>query len=125
MNQQQITDSELALMRIIWEKGGSSFLAEIMDALEKEEKNWKTNTVLTFLSRLVDKNMLRTEKSNRKNNYIAIYSESEYSDFQTRVFVDKLFYGDAKNLVSSLVNQSYLSEKDLEEIKKFWNGGEG
>lgn len=52
---QQISESELVLMKIIWKNGGAALYAFIMEELEKDRNEWKNNTVLTLLSRLVEK----------------------------------------------------------------------
>lgn len=116
----QISDSELELMKILWEKGGSAYFAEVMEVLTRQNSDWKPNTVLTFLVRLTDKGMVRAEKINRKNRYSAAISETEYTSIQTRTFLDKVYHGDAKSLASALVQQDYLTGDDLTELKKFW-----
>jgi len=121
---QQISDSELKIMQIIWSNNGSALFALITAELDEKEKDWKTNTVLTFLSRLVEKKMLVIKKRGRLNEYIALYTESEYMTEQTKTFLDKVYSGNARNLVSSLLKQDYLTSDDFEELKKFWNGGE-
>ncbi len=53
---QQISESELVLMKIIWKNGGTALYSVIMEELEKDKSEWKNNTVLTLLSRLGEKN---------------------------------------------------------------------
>jgi predicted transcriptional regulator len=68
--------------------------------------------------------MLGIKKRGRLNEYISLYSESEYMAAQTKTFLDKVYRGNARNLVSSLLEQDCLTSDDFEELKKFWNGGE-
>ena len=42
---QQISGSELVLMKIIWKNGGSALYSYIMEELGKEDNVWKKNTV--------------------------------------------------------------------------------
>ncbi len=51
----KISKSELVLMKIIWKNGGTALYSLIMEELEKDKNEWKNNTVLTLLSRLVKK----------------------------------------------------------------------
>lgn len=44
---QQVSDSELELMRIIWAKGGRVLYAQIMDELAAAGSRWQKNTVIT------------------------------------------------------------------------------
>ena len=55
---QQVSDSELTLMKILWSAGGSAKYAAIMEELAKSGNTWQKNTVITLLSRLVEKGLL-------------------------------------------------------------------
>ena len=74
---QRISESELVLMNIIWKNGGSALYSFIMEELEKDKNEWKNNTVLTLLSRLVEKKFLKVKKIGRRNEYIATLKEIE------------------------------------------------
>lgn len=117
---QQISESELVLMKIIWKNGGTALYSFIMDELEKEKNEWKKNTVLTLLSRLIEKKYLKTKKIGRRNEYIALVTEQEYQTMQTHSFLDRIYEGNVKNLVSTLLQQDILSADELKEIENFW-----
>ncbi|MCI9613127.1 MAG: BlaI/MecI/CopY family transcriptional regulator [Eubacterium sp.] len=116
----QISESELILMKIIWKNGGTALFSHIMQELAKEQNEWKNNTVLTLLSRLTAKNYLKTKKLGRRNEYIAAVSEQEYQTAQTHGFLDKVYEGNAKNLVATLLRQDILTEQEWTEIETFW-----
>ena len=117
---QQISESELVLMGIIWGNGGTALYSFIMEELEKERNDWKKNTVLTLLSRLVEKGYLRTNKIGRRNEYEALVTEQEYQAMQTNSFLDRIFGGNVRGLVSTLLQEDRLSAEELKEIEKFW-----
>ena len=117
---QQISESELVLMKIIWKNGGAALYSLIMDELEKDKNEWKNNTVLTLLSRLVEKKFLKVKKIGRRNEYIATVTETEYQTMQTHSFLDKVYGGNVKNLVPTLLRQDILSAGELKEIESFW-----
>ena len=117
---QQISESELVLMKIIWKNGGTALYSFVMDELEKEKNEWKKNTVLTLLSRLIEKKYLKTKKIGRRNEYVALVTEQEYQTMQTNNFLDKIYEGNVKNLVSTLLQQDILSADELKEIEDFW-----
>ena len=121
---QQISDSELELMRIVWARGGTALYAHIMEDLEKAGRTWQKNTVITLLSRLVEKGMLKTSKIGRRNEYTAVVSEADYQASQTQALVNKLYAGSAKGLIATLIQQDLLSPEDYAELKRFWEGGE-
>lgn len=120
---QEISDSEKEIMKIIWENGGSILLTSLLEMLDTKNRNWKRTTVQTFLTRLIEKNILTYRKNGRNSEYIALLSEDEYMAEQTKVFLHKVYNGNVKNLVSTLLQQDSLTSDDFEELKKFWNGG--
>lgn len=115
-----ISESELVLMKIIWKNGGAALYSLIMAELEKDKNEWKNNTVLTLLSRLVEKKFLKVKKIGRRNEYVAVITEAEYQTIQTQSFLDKVYEGNVKNLVSTLLRQDILSTNELKEIEAFW-----
>ncbi len=119
----QVSDSELELMKIIWMKGGVALYAQIMDELAAVGNSWQKNTVITLLSRLVEKGLLKVNKIGRRNEYRALCSEQEYQASQTQSLVDKLYEGKAKGLLMTLLQQDMLSDEDCEELKQFWEKG--
>ena len=121
---QQISEYELALMKIIWANGGTALYAEIFKALEEQGAPWTKNTIITLLSRLANKGFLKASKTGFRNQYIATVSEGDYQEAQTRTLLDKLYEGNAKGLVSTLIQKDLLSPEDYEDLRKYWKGGE-
>ncbi|MGY3777682.1 BlaI/MecI/CopY family transcriptional regulator [Isobaculum melis] len=120
MGEGQVSNSEYVLMKIIWANQNKAFYSEIVEALEKENFTWKKNTILTFLARLVEKKVLATNKVGRKNEYYALVSEEEYIARQTKSFVGRVYEGNVKGLVSTLIQQDLISSNDLDELQSFW-----
>lgn len=119
---QHVSDAELQLMKIIWSKGGRSLYAEIMEELTATGRTWQKNTIITLLSRLIEKRLLKTNKIGRRNLYTAIVSEEDYRADQTKCLLNKLYEGSVTGLVATLVQSEMLTEKDYEELKKYWEG---
>lgn len=117
---QQISDYELELMKVIWNNGGTALYAEITAALSEKGMNWTKNTIITLLSRLIDKGLLKTSKIGHRNRYTAIVSSSEYQTSQTENFLNKVYEGNAKGLVSTLIQKDLLSDADYEDLMKYW-----
>lgn len=120
---QQVSDAELELMRIIWAKGGRVLYAQIMDELAAAGSRWQKNTVITLLSRLVEKGLLKTNKIGRRNEYAALVTEADYQALQTEKLIKKFYEGNAKGLVSTLIQRDMLTAEDHEELRQFWEEG--
>jgi predicted transcriptional regulator len=116
----QVSDSELELLKIIWASGGTALYAQVMEKLTQSGHTWQKNTVITLLSRLVEKGFLKTGKIGRRNEYTAVVSEADYQAAQTQVLVNKLYAGSAMGLVAALIRQEAISPGDYEELKRFW-----
>lgn len=118
----QISASELELMKIIWDAKGKALYAFIMDRLVEKDSSWKKNTVLTLLSRLVEKRYLSVSKIGHRNEYIALITEQEYLAEQTRGFVENVYDGNVKGLVATLLQQDIISAAELDELRDYWKG---
>ncbi|MBL1223746.1 BlaI/MecI/CopY family transcriptional regulator [Enterococcus sp. BWR-S5] len=115
-----ISDSELEILKIFWENNRQMMFSEIVDELHKKEFTWKNNTILTFLSRLTDKNMLKVQKKGRKNEYMAVLTEQEYLKQETTDFVGKVYEGEVKGLIATLVENDLISSDEMQELKEYW-----
>ena len=123
---QQASDYEYELMKIIWANGSSATYAEVSAELEAKGNSWTKNTIVTLLSRLVEKGMLKASKTGRRNGnlYTAVVTENDYQADQTVRFLDKIFEGDAKGLISALIDKDLLSPNDYDKLRKHWQGGD-
>ena len=124
MELQIISESEQLLMRVIWAKGGVAMFADIMESLSVQQNPMRGNTALTLLNRLIDKGFLKTGKIGRRNEYKAVVSHGEYNAAQTKSFMDKVYDGNIKDMVSTLLSHDLVSEADREELRRFWKDGE-
>ena len=120
---QQMSNSEHEIMQAIWQSGGQITVGALLNRLGGLGKSWKSSTVVTFLSRLVEKGMLNAVKDGRNNLYIAAVSEEELRRYETQSFIEKIYDGNAKELVASLLKQESLTPEDMEELREFWRKG--
>lgn len=120
---QQVSDLELEFMKIIWDCGGTALYSDIAQGLADRNMQTTKNTIVSLLLRLIDKGFLKTNKIGRKNKYTAIVTEGQYQAAQTETFLNKVYEGNAKDLVSNLLQKDLLSPADIEELKRRWEGG--
>lgn len=112
----RISDSEMEIMRLIWNSAKPISAAELMKLLNA--KNWKLTTLLTFLSRLTEKGFLTVSKSQRTNLYAATVSFEAYKAMETEQFMKQIHGGSVKSLFAALATAEQLSEDDLKELKQ-------
>lgn len=117
----KITDSEVEVMRILWEAEEPLPIGEIRKSLEKKSK-WESSTIKTLLRRLCEKGVVEVEKR-EVFYYSPTVSEKEYNDYTTKVLIDRIYSGSAKNLVASLIGNNKLGHDDIEELRNMFKVG--
>lgn len=121
---QQISDAELEIMKIIWGNPEEvTLFSYIMGGLADKGKPCQKNTLIVLLSRLINKGFLSARKIGRRNEYSTLISEDEYQKVQTKKFLDKIYEGSAKGLVSNLIWGDLLDQEEYEELKKLLERG--
>ena len=123
---QQISDAELEIMKIVWGNPEDvTLFPYIMDRLAARGKPCQKNTLIVLLSRLMNKGFLSAKKIGRRNEYTTLVSEAEYQTAQTKNFLDKIYEGSAKGLVSNLIMGDMLADEEYEELKRLLEKGKG
>ena len=112
---EKITDSELEVIRVLWEAGDALPITEIRRRLQ-QRKGWEATTIKTLVQRLSAKGVLEQEKRN-VFYYLPLVSEQEYNDWATGDLIRKLYRGSAKELVAALVRSDGLSKSDVDELR--------
>lgn len=115
---EKISDSELEVMRVLWDAGTPLPIRDIRIALH-QRKGWEPTTVKTLVNRLLSKEVLSQEKRN-VFYYRPLISQAEYNQWATNQLIDKLYRGSARNLVAALVNSDSLSKGDIQELRDFF-----
>lgn len=118
-----LPDSELKVMMIIWNNEDKMSTGEILSEL-KNDTTWKLSTLQIILTRLTEKGFLKNEKIGRYNYYTSLVDGSEYTKFETKNFVKKMYNNSTKKLIASLISgDETLSDDDIEEIRSMLNKG--
>ena len=115
---QQLSDAELEIMKVVWGNPEEvTLFPYIMEGLAARGKPCQKNTLIVLLSRLMNKGFLRAKKIGRRNEYTTLVSETEYQAAQTKNFLNKIYEGNAKGLVSNLILGDLLTDEEYEELK--------
>lgn len=115
---EKITESELEVMRVLWEAGDALPITDIRQTLQ-DRRGWEATTVKTLVQRLVSKGVLEQEKR-KVFYYRPLVTEQAYSDWAVSGLVQRLFRGSAKALVATLVQSDGLSDADIAELRKYF-----
>ena len=115
MKKYEITDAELEIMKLLWEKGELT-LNEIVENLSKKEKKNKS-TVKTLLYRLIEKKSVKSIINKKKENtYRAEIEKEKYLKKENESFLEKLYNGSTNKLLLNFVEEKKKTKKDLEDL---------
>jgi predicted transcriptional regulator len=116
----KMSEAEKNIMRIIWEVDTPITSNDVMTAFEKE-KQWKITTILTFLTRLVEKGIISYEKKGKTNFYSANITAEQYSQFEAREYLDASYNGSIKSFMAALYHSENISKDDVEQLRQWLN----
>jgi len=114
----RLPDAEFEVMKVIWNNASPVTTLEIMEKL-KVDRDWKPQTVLTMLVRLIEKGFLKSERVGRERNYTPAIQEQDYMRVETDDFIKRYSGNSVGSLVKALYDGQNLSKEDLRELKKW------
>ena len=115
-----ISDAEWSIMKALWEEDtaegkGMMTLRQIADAVE--EHGWGYSTVRTMVGRLAEKGAIEADRTNPGSfRYYAAVSEDVCRRQEVKSFLNRVFDGSAKLLVSALVEDRGLTKEEEETL---------
>ena len=111
-----ISDLQLALMRVLWDKGEGS-AADVQRALQRT-RPLAISTVATLLARLEKRNLVSHRTEGRTFVYRARVSEHDVRRKMLSGLVRSLFRGDPTEVVGHLLAERDVSPGDIDRIRK-------
>lgn len=111
----KLPDAEFDIMKVVWDHEPPMTTAIIMEQLGKE-KEWKIQTVVSLMLRLVERGFLRSEKHGKERHYYPLISREDYLRFETGNFMKQYHNSSIFNLMNTLYDDEALSDKDIDEL---------
>ena len=113
-----IAESEWIIMKELWKRSPLTS-RQIIDNIG-ERRSWNAKTVHTLISRLCKKGAITAEKpaGSAFYNYSANISEKECVTEETKSFLQKMYSGSLKSLVSAFVEDNRVSKGDITELRE-------
>lgn len=122
MRYESLTNGEQMIMRCIWMKKEHMSLSEILNlANEQYGKDWKPQTVSTFLSHLVKKGYLKLYREGKAFKYQPLVNKADYSGYLLKEHIH--FWNDdsMESFAMNLCKDDILSKEKLDSLKKMLN----
>ena len=117
------TDAELAILRILWERGPST-VRQVHEQLARDRQAAYT-TALKLLQIMTEKGLVERDERERTHIYRAKLSEDQTQRQLVRDLLDRAFGGSASKLVMQALATRRASADELREIRKVIDGVKG
>ena len=114
----RLPDAEFEVMKVIWSNEPPITTLQIMEKLDSG-KDWKPQTVLTMLVRLIEKGFLKSERVGRERNYTPAVHEKEYMEIETKDFLGRYRGNSIGSLVKTMYDGDNLSNEDMKDLKEW------
>ncbi|MGI6777433.1 MAG: BlaI/MecI/CopY family transcriptional regulator [Acetivibrionales bacterium] len=120
-NFQKLSETEMEVMQVIWESGHPVTSGELLDIFARNKgKEWKGQTIATFLARLVEKGVLTSIKQGRANIYKPRMSPEEYRRQEAKSLLETLYEGSVKNFLTTLYDGKELTKDEMTELRRWF-----
>lgn len=110
------TDAELAILRVLWERGAST-VRQVHEALADTRDTGYTTT-LKLMQIMADKGLVKRNESARTHVYTAMAGQEQTQQQLVQDLMDRAFGGSAAQLVLRALNAEGATESELKEIRK-------
>ncbi len=109
------TEGELAILRILWDRGEPCTVREVHDALSRS-KDTAYTTVLKMMTIMADKGLLSRDETERSHRYAAVHPEPAVQSALLNDLMQRAFSGSALQLVQRALDTGATSTDDLNAI---------
>ena len=116
------TDAELAILRVLWERGPSTVrqVHEVMSA----ERELGYTTVLKMLQIMDEKGLVQRDGSERVHVFAAAASQAETQRSLLDDLMEKAFGGSSLSLVMQALATRRASREELDSIRRMLDDAE-
>lgn len=112
---QAITDTELAVLKLLWERG-SLTAREISQGVYSSGTTSDIGTVHSMLQRLESKQMIERDRSGHVHVFSAAVEQSEVAGMQLEQMAEKLSDGSMTPFLTHLVDSKRLTDDELQTL---------
>jgi predicted transcriptional regulator len=108
---------EFSLLGLLW-RSGPSTAGDILEAYNAQaRKPLAYSTVITLLSRMADKRVLKVDKARQPFRFSPLVTREQLLRQRVRDFVGTFFGGRAVDLAVRLVEEEPLGEESIEQLE--------
>jgi predicted transcriptional regulator len=115
-SQPRPTDAELAILRVLWERGAST-VRQVHEALAGTRETGYTTT-LKLMQIMTDKGLVKRNETARTHVYSPMAGQEQTERQLVQDLVDRAFGGSAAQLVLRALSADGTTDAELREIRR-------
>ena len=112
----KITTAEWEVLDVLWERGPVS-ASQVATSL-KSKTGWSLGAVRTFLTRLINKGVVRILDDEPINRYEVVYDRETFVHWESHGFLEKYFGGAFHLMVASYLKHENVPPEEIERLKR-------
>ncbi|HBR12222.1 Predicted transcriptional regulator [Epilithonimonas bovis DSM 19482] len=114
MKEHKLTDTEIILMEILWQKE-KAFMKDILD--EYTEPKPAATTIATLLKRMQTKDLIGYKTFGNSREYFPKVRKEDYFQVEMTSMIDRFFNNSVSQFASFFTSNAKLSQKQLKELR--------
>jgi BlaI family penicillinase repressor len=111
-----ITAAEWEVLDVLWKRGAIS--ASQLTTTLKSKTNWSLGAVRTFLTRLINKGVIRVLDDEPINRYETVYDRETLVHWESHGFLEKHFGGAFHLMVASYLKHENVPPEEIARLKQ-------
>jgi BlaI family transcriptional regulator, penicillinase repressor len=111
-----LTEAELRVMRVLWERGAST-VQQVLDSIHQKPE-LAYNSVLTTIRILEKKGYVEHSKDGRAHVYVPVVRKEDASRSEIRRLVSRFFGNSHEDLVLNLLKDQGMSAEELRRLRE-------
>lgn len=112
----KLSEREWTVMNALWETGGAE-LGVLVNNLY-ENTGWSRNTVLTYLTRMGAKGLVRIDKETYPHIYYATLDRESCRQQERESFLNRVYSGSAGDMIAAFLKEEPISKEERERLRK-------
>ena len=112
----RLSDREWTVLNALWETGGAE-LGALVNHLQPHTA-WSRNTVLTYLTRMETKGLVRIEKESSPHIYYAMMDRESCRQQERQSFLHRVYSGSAGDLIAAFLKEEPISQEEREKLRR-------
>ena len=111
-----LSEREWTVLNALWETDGAE-LGELVNTLYPQTK-WNRNTVLTYLTRMEAKGLVKIDKAVSPHLYRATIDRESCQKKERESFLNRVYSGSTGDLIAAFLKEERISQEELENLRK-------